>query len=145
MFSRQEHCASDQILCWNCEEAVHQTVIVCPYCNVEIHRHPVQKVSEQTKITALSQPGVSSVDHGHVVDTGESPAQTLRFLGSLFLLLLGSSLFFLAILIALFSRGGCFTLSWPEHSWSAFFGLGLALLAFGTMVFQKLPGASEET
>lgn len=140
MFSRQEHHqGDDQVICWNCEEAVHETASVCPYCNVDLSRHTVQKAVDLNKITILPQ--------GKVVCEQPSEGntqQSLRFLGSLFFLLAGSSLFFIAILIAFFSRGGAFTISWPEHSWSAFFGLGLSLLAFGTLLFQKLPSHLEE-
>lgn len=143
MFSRQEHRNSDQIVCWNCEEAVHETALTCPYCNVDIKRHPVQKASQDPKITPLPHIG-PPLDQKLLHSEDESPTLNLAFLGSLFFLLAGSALFFLAILIALFSRGGSFTVSWPEHRWSAFFGLGLTLLALGTYLFQKIPGGQEE-
>ena len=139
MFSRQEQRNCDQVVCWNCEESVHETVLVCPYCNVDIKRHPVAKASDQPKITHLPRVKLPS-DQGEA----EGTVHTLAFLGSLLLLLAGSSLFFLAILIALFSRGGSFTISWPEHQWSAFFGLGLTLLSLGTYLFQKVPSGREE-
>ena len=141
MFSRQEQCIDDQIICWNCEEAVHQSAIVCPYCNVELHRHPVQKASEFTKIATLPQPERASHRGAEV---SEGAMSTIRFLCCLMLMLAGSSLFFLAILVALFSRGGSFTLSWPEHCWSAFFGLGLSLLSFGAFFLQKVSGRFED-
>lgn len=143
MFSRQEHRNSDQVICWNCEEAVHETALVCPYCNADIKRHPVQRATDSAKITPLPHVG-PAIDHRQPQVEVESPTLNLAFLGSLFLLLAGSALFFLAILIALFSRGGSFTVSWPEHRWSAFFGLGLTLLALGAFLFQKVPGGQEE-
>jgi hypothetical protein len=143
MFSRQEHRSGDQVICWNCEEAVHETVLACPYCNADIKRHPVQRATETPKITPLPHAGSSS-DHRHPHDGAEGTTHTLAFLGALFLLLAGSALFLLAILIALFSRGGSFTVSWPEHRWSAFFGLGMTLLALGAFLFQKVPGGQEE-
>jgi hypothetical protein len=139
MFSRQEHRNCDQVICWNCEESVHETTLVCPYCNADVKRHPVAKVSDQTKITPLPNTGLPSA-----CSEAENATHTLAFLGSLLLLLAGSALFFLALLIAFFSRGGSFTVSWPEHRWSAFFGLGLTLLSLGTFLFQKIPGEDEE-
>jgi hypothetical protein len=144
MFSRQEHRNSDQVICWRCEEAVHETALVCPYCNADIKRHPVQKATEAAKITPLPHVGPVVDQRQPHHDEEESPTHTLAFLGSLFLLLAGSALFFLAVLIALFSRGGSFTVSWPEHRWSAFFGLGMTLLALGAFLFQKVPGGQEE-
>ena len=138
MFSRQEHHTEDQVICWNCEEAVHQSAIVCPYCNVEMHRHTVQKASESQKITPITENSQNPHEPSITSDALSGAAQTLRFLCSLFLLLSGSALFFLAVIIALFSRDGAFTISWQEHTWSAFFGLGLSLLAFGTLFMQKL-------
>ena len=143
MFSRKEQCTEDQILCWNCEEAVHQTAISCPYCNVEIHRHPVQKATSSQKITPLSQPSANA-DHSRTPEHADGLLQTLRFACSLFCLLAGSAMLFLSLLIALFAKGGTFTLSWNAHSWSAFLGLGLASLSFGTMFFQKLSSSSDE-
>lgn len=147
MFSRQEHHSDDQVICWNCEEAVHQSAIVCPYCNVEIHRHAVEKVSGIKKITPISQEPLSHVPQSPQNRAFErsSFGQTFSFLSSLFLLLSGSALFFLAVIIAFFARDGAFTLTWPEHSWPAFFGLGIALLAIGTLCLQKLSGGSEES
>lgn len=145
MYSRQEHHTEDQVICWNCEEVVHQSVLVCPYCNVEIHRHTPQKAFEQQKITPLPQPlHIISTDISHTHDSSENGSQTLRFLFSLFFLLSGSALFFLAVIIALFARDGTFTLSWQEHTWSAFFGLGLCLLACGAFFMQNLSCSTEE-
>jgi hypothetical protein len=144
MFSRQEHFADDQVICWNCEETVHQTAIVCPYCHVEIHRHHVQKAADSAKITTLSPSPNVSESKVHLADRVEGPLQTVRFLCSLLLLLAGSALFFISMLIALFSKGGTFTLSWPEQSWSAYFGLGIALLAFGTLFLQKVSGSADD-
>ena len=140
MFSRQESRSCDQVICWNCEETVHETVLVCPYCNVDVKRHPAVKASERAKITRLPQARPSEQSRR---EPGEA-AHTIAFLGSLLLLLAGSALFFLAVLIALFSRGGSFTVSWPERQWSAFFGLGLTLLSLGTFLFQKVPRESED-
>ena len=140
MFSRQESRSCDQVICWNCEETVHETVLVCPYCNVDVKRHPVVKPSDAAKITRLPQTRSSEEVHAEP----EAAVHTLAFLGSLLLLLAGSALFFLAILIALFSRGGSFTVSWPEHQWSAFFGMGLTLLSLGTFLFQKVPRETDE-
>jgi hypothetical protein len=145
MFSRQEHHTEDQVICWNCEEAVHQSVLVCPYCNVDIHRHHVQKAPEQQKITPLSQSSPTTSEPLCNNDSPDGAMQTLRFLCSLFLLLAGSALFFLAVIIAFFAHDGAFTISWQEHTWSAFFGLGLSLLAFGTFFLQKLSSAAEES
>ena len=144
MFSRQEHHTDDQVICWNCEEAVHQSVIVCPYCNVEVHRKQVQKASEQNKITTISQQSISLPEMIPIGETTESSMQTLSFLCSLFLLLAGSALFLLAVIIAFFARDGVFTISWQEHTWSAFFGLGLSLLAGGAFFMQNISPAVEE-
>jgi hypothetical protein len=145
MYSRQEHYTDDQIICWNCEEAVHPSAIVCPYCNVEVHRHHVQKISDQQKITPLIQHEIASTEPSRNKDTSESAHQTLPFLCSLFFLLSGSALFFLAVIIAFFARDGVFTVSWEEHTWSAFFGLGLFLLAFGMLFMQRLSDVAEES
>ena len=106
-----------------------------------MQRHPVAKAADQTKITPLPRTNLPS-DQTH--DEADGVTHTLAFLGSLLLLLAGSALFFLAILIALFSRGGSFTVSWPEHRWSAFFGLGMTFLSLGTFLFQKVPNGHEE-
>jgi hypothetical protein len=148
MFSRQEHHTNDQIICWNCEEAVHQSVIACPYCNADLHRHQVQKVSDQTKITPILQQHTPlSPELPRSTESPETAGigQTISLLGSLFLLLSGSAFFFLAVIIAFFARDGAFTLSWPEHSWSAFFGLGLFLLSLGVMCMQRLAGVAEDS
>ena len=144
MFSRQEHHTEDQVICWNCEETVHQSAIVCPYCNADIHRHQVQKATDCQKITPLTQQPLSSSDLTSGTDTYEKGSHTFRFLCSLFFLLAGSSLFFLSVMIALFARDGAFTISWQEHTWSAFFGLGLSLLSAGVFAMQKLPNVTEE-
>jgi hypothetical protein len=138
MYSTQEHFADNQILCWNCEEAVHESASQCPYCNVAIDRHPVQKASTE-KITVLPKPKNFAVEK-HV----EESEPLFGFMISLLLMLSGSALFFLSIIIALFSKDGNFTISWSEHSWSGFFGFGLALLSFGTLFLQKLSEPSEE-
>ena len=144
MFSRQEHHTDDQVICWNCEEAVHQSTIICPYCNVEIHRHQVQKALDKEKITQLPQSQFSNQPKHREPSESAAIGQTLSFLCALALLLSGSALFFLAVIIALFARDGAFTLSWPEHSWSAFFGLGLFLLSMGMLCMQKLSGTSDD-
>ena len=77
-------------------------------------------------------------------ETTESSMQTLSFLCSLFLLLAGSALFLLAVIIAFFARDGVFTISWQEHTWSAFFGLGLSLLAGGAFFMQNISPTIEE-
>lgn len=138
MYSTQERFVDNQIICWNCEEAVHGSALQCPYCNVPIDRHPVQKTSTE-KITVLPKPRNLPVEKP--VDEAEP---LFAFLISLLLMLAGGALFFLSIIIALFSKDGIFTLSWSEHVWSGFFGFGLALLAFGTLFLQKLSEQTEE-
>lgn len=128
MYSMQDHCTDDQIVCWNCEEAVHQSALQCPYCYAELHRHPVQKA---TKITVL--------DHKIPTPAPESGVrQSVSFVLSLLFLLAGSSLFFLSLMIALFAKDGSFTISWSDHAWTAFFGLGLAFVSFGVLFLQQL-------
>lgn len=137
MYSTQERVTDNQVICWNCEEAVHESTTQCPYCHVSINRHPVQKASTE-KITVLPHPR-----HPPVEKQEEESEPFFAFLISLLLMLAGGTLFFLSIIIALFSRDGIFTLSWSEHSWSGFFGFGMALLAFGTLFLQKLAEPAE--
>ncbi len=139
MFSRQEHHTEDQVICWNCEEAVHQSAIVCPYCNVDVHRHQVQQASKQDKIAAFPQVKLPKTS-----ETSEGALQTVSFAVSLLLLLAGSTSFIVAVVIAFFSRDGAFTISWREHTWSAFFGLGLSLLAGGAFFMHKVSDSTDE-
>ena len=145
MFSRQEHQTDDQVICWNCEEAVHQSAIVCPYCNVDIQRHQVVKASGREKITPLPKTAFTAAHEScQTIHSSESVAQMLRFAATLFFFLSGSALFVLAIVIALFARDGAFTISWTEQSWLAFFGLGLSLLSGGMFFMSSLSERPEE-
>jgi len=138
MILTQEHLADEQVICWNCEETVHESATQCPYCYVEVNRHQVEKASEKDqKVTPFLNTPHKAPD--------ESPAKggTFSFLTSLLFLLSGSALFFLAVLIAFFARNGGFVLRWSEQSWSSFLGLGMAFLAFGTIFLQNVPGSSD--
>jgi len=120
----------EQVVCWNCEETVHESAVQCPYCYVELNRHQLERPKQhQTPFADLPEQSPSTISQA-----GEKVA----FLFSLFFLLMGSALFFLAVLISFFARDGEFVLRWPETSWPAFFGLGMAMLAFGTLFAQKL-------
>jgi hypothetical protein len=133
----QERVIENQLLCWNCEESVHHLAATCPYCHADLSLYPQQeeKIAEP-KITQLPRyvapKPVKQVQSAAV-------GGTLHTALSLLFLLAGSSLFILAVIIFLFAKDGSFTISWPEHSWTAFFGLGTALMAFGTIFLQRVP------
>jgi hypothetical protein len=135
-----QNLVDEQIQCWNCEESVHSFTSNCPYCRVDLHRHPVQKA-------AVPQDKITPIPHLHVSEkpvVQEESFSTFSFVLSLFFLISGSSLFFLAIAITLFSRDGAFTLSWTEQSWTAFLGLGITFAAIGFLFLQRLPDSSQE-
>lgn len=140
----KESLIDEQIVCWNCEESVHESALQCPYCNVELRKHPLQKAASSTpKITPITQyaaPQTASSAHQESRETGS----TASFVASLFLFLGGSAFLFLAVMVFFFSQNGSFTISWPRHMSSAFLGLGMAFVAFGTLFFQRLTNDSEE-
>jgi len=133
MILAQEHLVDEQVVCWNCEETVHESAVQCPYCYVEMNRHGVERASKVTPFR-----------HTAALEEASTKGGTLSFLFSLLFLLSGSALFFLSVLVAFFARNGEFTLRWSEQSWSSFLGLGMAFLAFGTIFLQSVPGSSEE-
>ena len=133
MISAQEQLADEQIVCWNCEETVHESAVQCPYCYVEMSRHEPETGSKVTPFR-----------HTPSIEEASAQGGTLSFLFSLLFLLSGSALFFLSVLVAFFARNGEFTLRWSEQSWSGFLGLGMAFLAFGTIFLQSVPGGREE-
>jgi len=133
MISAQEHLVDEQIVCWNCEETVHESAVQCPYCYVDMARHPVERDSK-----------IAPFHHTHTSEEISAKEGTLSFLFSLLFLLSGSALFFLSVLVAFFARGGEFTLRWSEQNWSAFLGLGIAFLSFGTIFLQNVPGGRKE-
>jgi len=122
----------EQVVCWNCEEVVHESAIQCPYCYVEVSKRAIER-----RLTSDAFQEEAEAVEG----TGSG---VFSFVFSLFFLLSGSAMFFLSVIIACFSKGGEFTLSWSEQSWTAFLGLGMTFLALGTIFLQNLPSASEE-
>ena len=145
MYVIKESLVDEQVVCWNCEEMVHESALQCPYCNVELQKHVLQKAFSPTpKITPITQYAavqetIPQQQHEHS-ETGSTAA----FIVSLFLFLGGSAFLFLATMVFFFSQNGSFTISWPSHIASAFLGLGMASVAFGTLFFQRLSSASEE-
>lgn len=165
----QKQSIQHQIQCWNCEESVSCLAASCPYCRADLSLYPQteqasrgrestirdsatlessareflgqeamiqEALPHEPKITPLPcMPLVKNVRHV----PAEASGGTLHTALSLFFLLSGSSLFILSIVIFLFAKDGSFTISWPDHSWSAFFGLGTALMSFGTLFLQRLP------
>jgi hypothetical protein len=144
MYSRSNEslkAGGQEVLCWRCEEIVHHEAHECPYCHAEMKKHLLQPVSSQEKITQI--PFQKDLPLERVSNTPHPLLETLRLIFSLIFLLGGSTLFFLAIMIALFSKDGALVISWKTESWAAFFGLGIALLSFGVLCLQK-PTSSEE-
>jgi len=138
MYNTQEQIA-EQVVCWNCEERVHTLSSTCPYCHVDLHMYESTATElQEHKITSF--PNVSAPKTEELSSQEKLPRNTLIWNTALSLLffLAGSSLFVLSIIIATFSQEGSFTISWHEHTWSAFFGLGIAFLAFGILFFQKI-------
>lgn len=129
--------ADDQLLCWNCEEIVHTSALSCPYCNASLKNTiTTSGISTHSKITQLIPTQEKTLPQ-------ESPSKepvitTGPALATICLLFGGCNILFLGILIALFSREGSFSLSWPEAHWPAYFGLGIALTAFGLMTLKKV-------
>lgn len=143
MTSSREQIIHNQLLCWNCEEIVHEQARVCPYCNVDLHRQ-----SKDSKITHLSghlvseeKPKKPPVTPSNLLPSS-SQANTsdssLAALSSLGLLFLGTAFLFLGILVALFSQDGVFTLSWAEHHWPLYVGGGIALSSLGLLLLKKV-------
>lgn len=147
MYSIKEPLESEQVLCWNCEEMVHESALQCPYCNIELRKHSLQKAPSESyktqKITPISQYTVSHSVPQKQPLLEKKADSSFAFVCSLLLFLTGSSFLLLATFISFFSKEGFFTISWQEHSWSAFLGLGMAAIAFGTLFFQRISTTSE--
>jgi len=125
-------------LCFNCEEYVDERAPRCPYCRADL-LPSVQNYGNEEKITSLplNKNRKTSSETSEKTVANRGPLGFSKLIFSLFFLLTGSTLFFLSIMIALFSKDGFFVLSWQEQSWSAFFGLGTALISFGFIFFQN--------
>jgi hypothetical protein len=144
MYVIKEPLVDEQVLCWNCEEMVHESALQCPYCNIELRKHSLQKAAPpSSKITPITPYAVTKsapVEQHEPVPTGS----TFAFISTLFLFLGGSAFLFLAAMVFFFAQDGFFTISWPKHTSSAFLGLGMAAIAFGTLFLQNVSGSSED-
>lgn len=148
MFLRQPSCADDQVVCWSCEESVHQSALVCPYCRADMQRHAAQNALHAPKVALVMKRTPSSTAEASSERARGQPEEVaeggpLTYLVALFALLLGSSLVLLALLIFCFSKDGSFSISWPERSWASFFGLGLTFFGVGAFFFQMLSNSEE--
>jgi hypothetical protein len=141
MYVIKEPLVEEQVVCWNCEELVHESALQCPYCNIELHKHTLEKpAAPSTKITPIT-PYTATQNEPQSLPKSES---TFSFVCSLFLFLTGSAFLFLAAMVFFFAQDGFFTICWPQHTSSAFLGLGMAAVAFGTLFFQRVSGSSED-
>lgn len=147
MTSSREQTVHNQLPCWNCEEIVHVSASSCPYCNAALH-HAKTSVPASTHIpTSNSKNTNSKITQliptqaplaPHDLNEPHPIPKTGPAILSLFLLLAGCNILFLGILIALFSRDGSFSLQWAEQHWPAYFGLGIALTAFGLFTLRQV-------
>jgi hypothetical protein len=142
MYVIKEPLAEEQVVCWNCEELVHESALQCPYCNIELHKHQLEKpvTTASTKITPITPYTPTPNEQQQSIPKSGS---TFSFICSLFLFLGGSAFLFLSAMVFFFAQDGFFTICWPQHTWSAFLGLGMAAVAFGTLFFQRVCGPSE--
>lgn len=144
MYVIKEPLVEEQVLCWNCEEMVHESALQCPYCNIELRKHALQKASPvSAKITPITP---YAVKQNASVEQQEQPqsGSMFAFISSLFLFLSGSAFLFLAAMVFFFAQDGFFTITWPRHMASAFLGLGMAFVAFGTLFLQRVSGPAGE-
>jgi hypothetical protein len=128
MFTSSEE--DDQLVCWNCEEAIHSDALYCPYCTADIKKHvPVRK-------TPVAQIGLPKKALSHEARVTRSSWPFFTLLSFVFVLV-GTAFLFLAVMVLLFSTDGLCTLTWHEKSFSSYFGLGLALFFCGLYFVQQ--------
>ena len=146
MYVIKEPLLDEQVVCWNCEEMVHESALQCPYCNVDLRKHAPQKasLSSTPKITPINPYVVAAQNVPQPVQGDQKSGSALSCILSLFLFLGGSAFLFLAMIVFFFSENGSFTISWQQHSASAFLGLGMAAVAFGMLLFQGIDDSSKQ-
>lgn len=137
--------SSSQILCWNCEEVVHEYAARCPYCSKDLTNS--QKPSSVPTIQSLPTEKISPI---HPIATPiqeqekveeEQPSllpDGFTVLVSLAALLAGSFFLFFGVVIKLFSVNGSFVLEWKASSWPYFVLSSLVLLVLGLYTLSKL-------
>ena len=103
-----------------------------------MHKHALQKPTQaSTKITPITPYAVTQnapVERHEPAKIGS----TFAFISALLLFLGGSAFLFLAAMVFFFAQDGFFTITWPQHTASAFLGLGMAAVAFGTLFLQRV-------
>jgi hypothetical protein len=140
MYVIKESLLDEQVVCWNCEEMVHESALQCPYCSVELRKHELQKAT-------LSTPKITPIEQYTTTQCAPKPhreqqrsGSMVSFVFSLSFFLGGSAFLFLAAMIFFFSQEGVFAICWPKHNAFAFLGLGMAALSFGTLFLQNVQG-----
>lgn len=137
--------SSSQILCWNCEEVVHEYAARCPYCSKDLtnaQKSPtlpnLQSISSE-KISPILPMATPTREQEKVEE--ELPSllpDGFTVLVSLAALLAGSFFLFFGVVIKLFSVNGSFVLEWKASSWPYFVLSSLVLLVLGLYTLSKL-------
>lgn len=139
-------------LCWNCEGNVSLADENCPYCGVGVqsallqgyqenftppYRLGSQQRSETIPESPFKSKATEEVEEESQEET-EAAAEFKKFLITMSLMLSGSVFLIFGVVLALFSKGGVFTLQWNSTYWYAYLILALPLLLFGWNSLQRL-------
>lgn len=155
--------ASDQKLCWKCEEEVHPQALVCPYCTADLTKSSAKIESSPPYRFVAAAPEESIVPSPlyspHNIQAEEpnaaakkneeqkipSPTAQLSFKGafdqaliSILLLLAGTVFFLFSMVLFLYSNEGIFVLRWNANLWPFFFLFSLPLLFFGWRALKQV-------
>ncbi len=143
-------------MCHNCEGEIDLDVIVCPFCAADLREarresSPAVQPARPMQAKQMSQglypppygereePEIAPIAAVHA-ETEEVPAEESlsRFLSPIVLLTLGAQLFFLGLLLFVFSHKGTLILKWDARLWFLYIFASVPLGLFGYRALAKL-------